>query len=341
MKFMDSARSASRGRKLLDRAWRLGAIVAFAAAVFWFGHSNSPLAPPAQATVFMGLGGGFAGVPSVWELQVDPGKVQAARLNGNTIYYTVEQDWRSVDAVLDYYEELYAGPKFEFGGDSPSYPPPVEGVDWEAARKAASEDATAGAVRYGNETWGIYGKLVLPDPADDDFAEQMNQRLSDFGETGHITDLGEPKFVYALRPPGAGATTVMTAWPSRDFNVRALGTDGTHDVPGEDPPGIPRMQGDVRLLSFVQPRSEMHVYSAEYQSTDSAPAVIDFYKGALEQAQWVENEGIGDHAAGHGRAPTALFTRGRQQVHVSAREDIDSRTTVATVVLTAPPGTVD
>ncbi len=326
---------------LLDRAWRLYAIVVFAAAVFWFGHQNSPLAPPAQATVFQGLGGGFAGVPSVWELQVDPGKVQAATLNGNTIYYTVEQDWRSVGEVLDYYEELYAGPDFEYGGSHPNYPPPVDGVDWEQARQAMSEDASVGGVRVDTESWGIYTKVVLPDPSEPGFAEELNERFADFVETGDITDLGDPKFVYALRPPGAGATTVMTAWPARGFDLRALGTDGNYDVPGEDPPGIPRTQGDVRLLSFVQPRPEMHVYAAEYQSAVSASGVIGFYRSELERQQWVEAERIGDHAAGHGVAPTALFTRGRQQVHVSAREDSESRSTVTTVVLTAPPGTVD
>jgi len=322
---------------VLDRVWRIAAIGAFAVAVFWFGHRNSPLAPPAQATVYETFGAGMAGIPSVWELRVDPGEVQVASLNGNQIFYTVEDDWRSVSEVLDYYEQLYSVKPVNLGGDNPRYPA-VEGVDWPAVRDIMNQQATSRAVRMENDLFGIYGAVVLPDPREPGFNEEMERRSEAFGETGRISDFGDAKFVMAMRSPSAGETTVMTAWPSPDFDVRAVATDGTRDAPGHDPADIPRASGDVRLLSFDQDRPEMSIQMAQYQQRMSEQDALDFYSSHLPQYDWAEDTRIG--ASGSGPTSSALFTRGRQQCHVSARWDGESQSTVSTVVVTGPPGSL-
>lgn len=324
-------------RRVLDRTWRVAAIVCFAAAVFWFGHRNSPLAPPAQATVYQNLGGGFAGVPSVWELQVDPGAVQTAELNGNRIYYTVEDDWRAVDVVLDYYQDLYSGKPVDLMPEGRQHPQ-VEGMHWEALMADANLLATQRSIRQGNEYWGVFGTLVLPDPEAPGFNDEMTRRAQAFVQSGRISDLGEAKFVYALRPPGSLDTTVMTGWPAHDFDVRDVQTDGETDAAGIDPPDIPRMGGDVRLLSFVQERPEMAVYMAQYQSRMGEGAVLDFYSTHLPQYDWAEDPRVETvNASG---TPSRLFVRGRQQCHVTVSEDLGSATTVASVVVTGPPGTL-
>lgn len=322
---------------MLDRAWRIAAIAVFAAAVFWFGHRNSPLGPPAQATVYETFGAGIAGIPSVWELRIDPGTVQAASLNGNQIFYTVEDDWRAVSEVLDYYEQLYSVKPVNLGGDNPRYPP-IEGIDWPAVRDIMNQQATSRAVRMENEMFGIYGTVLLPDPREPGFNEEMERRSAAFAESGQISDFGEAKFVMAMRSPGASETTVLSAWPSPGFDVRAVATDGVHDAPGGDPMDVPRSNDDVRLLSFAQDRPEMSVQMAQYQHRLSEQGALDFYSTHLPQYDWAEDTRIG--ASGTGSVPSALYTRGRQQCHVSARWDDESQTTVSTVVVTGPPGSL-
>lgn len=343
MRSTDSATGASRSgrsRSILDRAWRLAAIVAFALAVFWFGHANSPLNPPAEATVFMSLGDAFAGVPSVWDLQVDPGSVQAATLNGNRIYYTLENDWRTVDEVLDYYEDLYGGPPGELGGDNPKNPD-IEGEDWDRLREKMNARIGRRGTRIDAGTWGVYGTAVIPDWDEPGWAEEMNRRAEDAAASGRISDLGDVKFVMALRQPGARSTTVMAAWPSEDFDVRAVSTDGEDDAPGSDPPDVPRIPGDVRLLSFSQDSGSMLVHMGQYQSARDAMSVLDFYSTQLPQYDWSEDSRVAEAAAAGGSAPSALFVRGRQQCHVTATEDPETRTTVTTVVVTGPPGSLN
>ncbi len=342
MRSTGSATGASRAggaRSVLSRAWRLAAIVAFAAAVFWFGHLNSPLSPPAQATVFQSLGDAFAGVPSVWDLQVKPGSVQAATVNGNRIYYTLEDDWRTVSEVLDYYEQLYEGPEGRYGGDNPKNPD-IEGEDWDALREQMNERVGRRGVRLDAGTWGVFGTAVIPDWDEPGWAEEMNRRAENAAATGHISELGDAKFVLALRQPGARSTTVMAAWPSDDFDVRAVSTDGEEDAPGSDPPGIPRIPGDVRLLSFAQDSGSMLVHMGQYQTARDAMSVLDFYSTQLPQYDWSEDSRVTEAGAALGTAPSALFVRGRQQCHVTATEDPDTRTTVVTVVLTGPPGSL-
>ena len=324
-------------RRALDKTWRLAAIACFAVAVFWFGHTNSPLAPPAQATVYQNLGSGFAGVPSVWELQVDPGAVQSAELNGNRIYYTVEDDWRSVGEVLDYYQDLYSGKPVDLRRKGMEYPD-IEGMNWEAVMDEANLHATQRSIRQNNENWGVFGTLVLPDPGDPGFIDEMNARAEVFKKTGKISDLGEAKFVYAMRPPGSLSTTVMTGWPSHDFDVRDVQGDGQTDAPGLDPPDVPRMGGDVRLLSFSQERPEMAIYMAQYQVRQSEAGVLDFYSTHLPQYDWAEDPRV--EAVNTAGTPSRLFVRGRQQCHVTVSEDPGSATTVASVVVTGPPGTL-
>jgi len=292
----------------------------------------------AEASIYQLMGEGFAGVPSVWELQVDPGNVQVAELNGNHIFYSVEQDWRSVSQVLDYYEDLYS---------SHMTLPPVEEVPLKG--KKAEEYETylyeiqpmidSGVTRMQTNEWGIFGAFVLPDPAEPGFAEEMESRLLAFQESGKLSDVGDAKFVYALRPPGALDTTVMTAWPSDGFDVRAVATDGTRDAPGTDPPDVPRMTDDVRLMSFVQDRPEMTFYMASYRSRTSEHEALDFYSTHLPKYDWAEDTGFG--AVAGARGPSRLFTRGRQQCHVTVREDPDSLTTVASVLVTGPPGSLN
>ncbi len=330
--------TGARWRHLLDRAWRVAAIAAFAVAVFLFGHRNSPLNPPAEATVYMSLGESFAGVPSVWELQVDPGTVQQASLNGNRIFYTVERDWRPVGQVLDYYEELYSGPPQEFGGAKPSYPPPRDDIDWEAVRQSFNAMATNRGLRVNTENWGLYGTVVLPDPDEPGYLAEMERRASAFLESGRIADMGEAKFVYALRAPGSSETTVMTAWPDPEFDLDALVSDGRDDVPGSDPPGVPRMAGDLRILSFVQERAEMNVYMAEYQARVSPDAAVEHYRGTLAHEGWTEDVRLAVRSSAPGTAPEALFTRGRQQCHVSSRVDERTGDAITTVIVTTPPG---
>lgn len=335
----DGERGRGRWRGALDRAWRILAIAAFALAVFWFGHRHSPLNPPAQATVFQSLGDAFAGVPSVWDLQVDPGTVQQATLNGNRIYYTLDKDWRTVSEVLDYYENLYSGPEGQFGGDEPKNPD-IEGVDWDEIREEMNDRVSRRGIRLDAGSWGVYGTAVIPDWDEPGWAEEINARAEAAASTGRISELGEAKFVLALRDPGASATTVLAAWPSDDFDVRAVSTDGSEDTPGVDPPDVPRIPGDVRLLSFVQDRSDMAVFMAQYQSSGDATSVLDFYSTRLPQYDWTEDSRVAAVGASLGTAPSVLFVRGRQQCHVTATEDPETRTTVATVVVTGPPGSL-
>lgn len=323
--------------RVADKALRVVAIALFAAAVFWFGHRFSPLGQPAEATIYYSVGDAFAGVPTVWELQVDPDKVESAELNGNRIFYTVSEDWRSVSEVLDYYEQLYSGPKMQYGGARPVLPD-VEGMDWQGLLDEMNHSAVSRALRFETSEWGLYGTVVLPEYDDPDFFEEMGRRLEAYHASGHISDLGEAKFVYALRARGAHSTTVLTAWPEREFDVRALMSDGRDDAQGSDPPDLPRLAGDLRLSSFVQERPEMTVHMAQYQSRQSDDAVLDFYLSRLPSYDWAEDPGVRESAELLGRAPTALFTRGRQQLHVTVHDDVETDTAVATVLMTAPPG---
>jgi hypothetical protein len=338
MRSRGSSEQTPRGRRILVRAGRIAAIVAFGAAVFWFGHRNSPLAPPAEASIYQLMGEGFAGVPSVWELQVDPGAVQVAELNGNHIFYTVERDWRSVSQVLDYYEQLYsASAKMPSVEEVPLKGKKAE--DYETFLHEIQPMIDSGVTRMQTDEWGIFGAFVLPDPSDPGFAEEMESRFRAFEDSGKLSDVGDAKFVYALRPPGASETTVMAAWPSRDFDVRAVATDGTQDAPGSDPPDVPRLPGDVRLLSFAQDRPEMTFHMASYESRSSEQQALDFYSTHLPKYDWAEDTGFG--AVAGARGPSRLFTRGRQQCHVSVREDPETLTAVASVLVTGPPGSLN
>lgn len=325
--------------RVLDRGWRVAAIAAFAAVVFLFGHRFSPMGTPAEATIYYSVGDAFAGVPTVWELQVDPDEVESAVLNGNRVFYTVSEDWRAVSEVLDYYEQLYGGPEMQYGGTRPVLPD-VEGVDWQGLLDEMNRSAESRALRFETSEWGLYGTVVLPEPDDPEFFEEMGRRLERYHDTGRISDLGEAKFVYALRPQGAHGTTVITAWPGQEFDVRAMTTDGRDDAPGSDPPDLPRMSGDVRLTSFVQERPEMTVHMAQYQSRQTDTAVLDFYLSRLPSYDWAEDPGVRASADMLGRNPTALFTRGRQQLHVTVHDDVETDTAVATVLMTAPPGSL-
>jgi len=328
-------------RLLARRSLRVGAIVWLAGAIFAFGHFMTPRAPTALARVYEDIGSALnqPGVPEYMKGVVDEGKVQEVYLNGNTLFYTLYRTDKSIDQLLDYYENLYKGPTHEFATQ--------ENKDY-LLQFAADEDRAEHArrieeteklineryIRFSGKGWGGFSTIVTGKEGTGEWSQDLIKRFTKFKSTGLASDLGDPKIVVAFEEPSTDSTQYFNVWPGADFDHRNIAPRGEDDAAGYDLDDIPRPPSSQRLLTFGQTNGDVRYEILTYKNDGYPDGVLAHWYEAMDDQGWAVSPTFEE-----GKTRTdepilaALFAKDGREAYVSLAINGEERTVTSTVVV--------
>jgi hypothetical protein len=328
-------------RLLARRSLRIGAIVLLAGAIFAFGHYMTPRQPTAMARVYEDLGSALnqPGVPEYMKGVVDEGKVQEVYVNGNTLFYTLYKTDKSIDQLLDYYENLYKGPHHELATKEAKeallkYAAPEDRAEHARRIEETEKVLNQRYIRFSGDGWGGFSTIVTGKEGTAEWSQDLVQRFTTFKETGLASDLGDPKIVVAFDEPSTGATQYFNVWPGADFDHRNIAPRNGEDATGYDLDDIPRPPRSQRMLTFGQTQANVRYEILTYKSEGYPEPVMRHWYEAMDRQGWALSPTFEE---GKTRAdepiPAALFAKDGREAYVALAVDEDDRTVTSTVVV--------
>lgn len=331
-------------RTLARRSLRVGAIVLCTGAILGAGHLLTPRPPEAMATVFEDLGAAVShpGMPEYMRLQVDPGAVQQVYLNDNTLFYAQYHSDKSIDALLDYYENLYQGPAQDI------VPEPAKQAILKTVKdpkgRAENEkriDETERLlnqrhIRFEGRDWGGFATIVTGKEGEADYSRDRVDRFRSFKKSGLVKDLGDPKIVVAFRDAAEGGSQYFTVWPGEDFDQRKVRPRGEEDSPGFDIEDIERPYGSRRLVTFAQEHGNVGYTVLMYRGPGSLHDAESHYAEAMSAEGWALSSRYEEaRQRMEDGSPSLLFIKDRREAFVSFKpfDDPAGRGTTSTIVV--------
>jgi hypothetical protein len=281
-------------RILAKRSLRISLIVLVVGAVLGFGHFMTPRGSEAYAKVFYDLGETLSspGMPEFMKMQVDEGAVQEVTLNGNKLFYTLYRTDKSIDTLLDYYENLYQSKQRVIA------PPEArqallkyvknskDRAEHERRINETEKILNDRFIRFEGKAWGGFATIVTGKEGDADYSNDMIARFRKFKKSGMATDLGDPKILVAFKDPSRGDTQYFNVWPADDFDFRNIRPRGEDDAPGGDVLDVPRPFGSRRMVSFAQEHGGTTYEILSYRGRGTAEEVLENMVGTMLDNEW-------------------------------------------------------
>ncbi len=262
-------------------------------------------------------------------LQLEPGSRQLVLVNGEEFQFGVSLHPESVDEVLSSAERACK----DGSGDLPelllklSNQPAAPDLAALDKLGILRRDSSAG----GGVTSGDVACFVRKSDKSDDGSLLLG-RLSRFAESMNAGELGEARYVHALRAPGSPVTRVLAVWTRSSLNFQRMLPD-TGDSPGQDSPEIPRPPLARREFSGLARGSGHGAFT--YVSGATPVELARFYEAELTKRGWTHvpfaEEG---HELEHSRA----FAQKGRAAFVSVSPDEDGEGTRVGIFVTTDRG---
>ena len=240
-------------------------------------------------TVALGLGALTvkSAVASVGEQSLELGRkleglqdlvhgAQQFRLNGESVYFSASKTDESVHTVLDRFDQHCNA--------SRAFDP----VTWQGlgdkAQEAEDKLEKGGVNRYGvlrKEDSAAQDGVVMCFTKSGG-AAQFLTGLQGFVNTGDLHDLGDFRYVHAVRK--GTRTYLQVMWTDGSFNIRKImGEDGKDSV-GSDYAGLPRPLHATRTITAEALNTP---YSARvYETSDAPDVVLQAYTNKMYDLGW-------------------------------------------------------
>ena len=279
-------------RRVYERAFRVALIALLVAGIFGFGHFMTPKPPMAEAEVYLKLGRALEGVPAYMKTAVRDGDVNEVYLNGNTLYYTQYHTSKSIDTLLDYYENLYKGDQRPVASqaDKDKLLKYVKNKKDRAEHARRIEETekliNQRYVRLDGEQWGAFATIVTGKEGEEDWSKDMKERFDRFDKTRDVSELGDAKIVVAFEDGVNGGAQYMNVWPDENFNQKNMTPKRREDGVGFDIEDIPRPRDSYRLVTFGQELREADYSIHIYRGVGSIDQVEGHFMRELEAEGW-------------------------------------------------------
>jgi len=199
---------------------------------------------------------------------------QEFQINGQAVYFSASRSDDSVDKVLD---------RFETHCDKSHAFDPIE---WKSLADGKGEQVEKGGVSR-------FGVMRKQDPSrgdgivmcfTKDSARNLLTALQEFQKSGDLHDLGDVRYVHAVRRPGEAQTYVQSIWTDGSFNVKSLMGEPGKDSIGSDFVNVPRPTHATRTFTAQAMNSP---YAARvYESSDAPDVVLNAYSSKLLADGW-------------------------------------------------------
>lgn len=294
-------------------------------------------APGLEASVFDGgLKQGEMTAPDLSELVAQPGRTYSARLNGNPITYQIATSPQQASSVFKTLAARYAEPTARL----PPLPPlkrreKESDGDWKDRQLKAKQYHAALEVLLQQRSLSLQGPgwsgfSAFPTRLDQEgkWLPAYVKRLERFVETGDPTTLGSVATVLAFPGATEAGNTFLSVRFEPGTDVRRLVPHEGQDMPGEDPPGVPRPSHSRRQLSFAQVHEGLFFTLHQYELEGYADPLAG-YVDELKAEGWMPE--VVSHQAETER-PTLV--RGGRRVQLSSRQkdSAGERSFVITVI---------
>jgi hypothetical protein len=138
-----------------------------------------------------------------------------------------------------------------------------------------------GVFREGNDEAGI---IACIETGQERLApEQMMSRVKEAIHTGDMSRVGDMRYVYIRKD--VRRTAFVAMWSEGPLNLKQM-FPKQGDVPGNDPPGLPRPPGTRRVLSGypLSVEASLNMYNS---SSQNATQLLEFYHRELPRAGFV------------------------------------------------------
>ncbi len=203
---------------------------------------------------------------------------QEFRLNGESVFFASSKVDDTVPTVLDRFEKHCTG--------SRAFDP----LTWKALAGENAKEADEKLEERGVSKFGVLRKedpnehdgVVMCFTKDNGGPGNFLMGLQKFAQSGDLHDLGDVRYVHAVR--NGARTFVQTMWTDGSFNVRKImGTPGV-DSPGTDFVSLPRPMHATRMITAEALNTP---YAARiYDSTDAPDAVLQNYADKMFAQGW-------------------------------------------------------
>lgn len=159
--------------------------------------------------------------------------------------------------------------------------------------------------------------------------EEIGERIQRYQASGDISEVGEPRYVFAEEGRGrhAGTTHFVAMWVTGSFVVDDMFPEAG-DAPGRDPRELDRPEGARRVLSGWE-RDVPHTVTVYDTASDSAELEA-FYRRNFQRNGWSLLESP-DHALPPGAPRSLIAEKGQRMVTVLFHLDARSGRTSAAV----------
>jgi len=121
--------------------------------------------------------------------------------------------------------------------------------------------------------------------------ESIIKRLSDFGTTGDMSEVGDMRYVLA-EESSPGKSHVVAVWTEGPFNLYSFFPNNKKDTPGYDPPGGARPEQATRLLTVGA--EGMPYGTWVYESRLTLHPMFEELDRDMEERGWKIGLGDGD-----------------------------------------------
>jgi hypothetical protein len=279
-------------RTLYERSLRVALIVLLVGGIFAFGHVMTPRPPEAEAEVYLKLGKALEGVPAYMKTAVRDGDVNEVYLNGNTLYYTQYHTSKSVDTLLDYYENLYKGDTRPLAAQADKdkllkyVKNPADRAEHARRIEETEKLLNQRYVRLDGEEWGAFATIVTGKEGEEDWSKDMKQRFETFDKTRDVAALGDAKIVVAFEDGVNGGAQYLNVWPDENFNQKNMTPTRREDGVGYDIEDIPRPRDSYRLVTFGQQLREADYSIHIYRGVGSIGSVESHFRREMLEEGW-------------------------------------------------------
>lgn len=331
-------------RTLARRSLRVGAIAAVTGGIFGFGHFMTPRPPDAMATVFQDLGDTLAepGMPEYMRMRVEEGAIQQVYLNDNTLHYAQYHTDKDLDALLDYYENLYDRPDRVIAPEAAKQAllKTVKGAKGREENRKRIEETekllNQHHIRFQGQDWGGYATILTGHEGKADWTKSMVDGFRKFKQSGLVKDLGDPKIVVAFRDKANGGSQYFTVWPGADFDQRKVRARGEEDAPGYDVEDVDRPRESRRLVTFGQEHGGVEYTVLVYRGPGDMDDTLDGYIESMQIDGWsISSQFERGKSKMDVAAPSLLFSKDDREAYISVKpfENEQGKGATTTVVL--------
>jgi hypothetical protein len=210
----------------------------------------------------------------------------AVNINGQTMFVAVDNSDVPVEEALDRFEE---GCRNQNAGVADLLKDLPQAEKDKLREKLEGKPLSSLGVISERQGQGadMEGAVVCIVSTDEQRKVPLRERVSRFLQSWDLAEIGEFRYLYALKRNGKPGSHLRLFWTEGSFNFVEMLSDGSTDAPGTDPTSASRPPGSVRLINAHVSGVPHELWL--YRSHSSQEAILAEYDRTMQQPDWRPN----------------------------------------------------